>query len=287
MRGLPDKETRMRAAPFAGWHVVILVFATTLLSVPLSEALFSPLGWSSEARAMTDRAMPFAIGYLVILLVPGARNWAAALLRRTIAPDQRKEVLAVAAFHSTVVLLAFGGAVALWWWTLGGNEGLARRMGDQQATSIALEQALRPSWIAMQLLLVSTLGPVLEELVFRAWLQRAWERRWGWPIAMLMTAITFGLYHSVFFTAFVSSIVLSCVYRRTGALRSAIAAHMLYNTMLWVPLLGQFVFLRDDAARFDIGAWWLHFLCLGLAVVAITTYACIARATRGGEDRDG
>jgi membrane protease YdiL (CAAX protease family) len=278
-------EAKMERSEIAGWQVLVLVFAVTLLAVPLSEMLFAPLDWARDYRHLTDRVLPFAIGYAAILAIPAVRRWAIANLSIPIPMERRSEVIVVATLKATIFLLAIGGATALFYWSTGGNEGLARRMGDQQATSVAIARALELPNLLFQFLFVSLLGPILEELVYRGWLYRALERRWGWAVALLSSSTVFGLYHPVFLAAFASSVIFTLVYRRTGALRASIAVHALYNTALWAPLLGQFVYLRDDAARFDIGSWWFHFACLGIAALAIPTYAAMAATPyRSGRD---
>jgi membrane protease YdiL (CAAX protease family) len=267
----------MKMGALSGWHIVVLIIAATILAVPLSMHLVRPLPWDEQTKSFAARFMPFAFGYLLIAAIPAARRWTWARLSMPIPSERRGEVIAVSLFKGIIYTLATGGAVALWFWASGGMTGFENRMAAQQSNERALELALTPIGVAQQLLFFSALGPILEELVFRGLLYPAWAQRWGWFRSMLLTSAVFAIYHPVFIAAFVSSIIFVCLYRRTGTLWAPIAAHMASNTLLWAPLMGQVVFLRDYESRSDLASWWFHFLCLAVCAVAIPWYVWKAR----------
>jgi hypothetical protein len=125
-------------------------------------------------------------------------------------------------------------------------------------------------------------GPVVEELVFRGLLYRAWARRWHWLIAMALTAAVFGLYHPFFAGAFAGSVLFTCVIRRTGSLWSAIVVHAVGNAALWYPLLGRFVFPEDAGpGATNLSTWWLHLASLLLFALFLPVYVWMARDKKG------
>jgi hypothetical protein len=73
----------------------------------------------------------------------------------------------------------------------------------------------------------------------QGFIYRAFERQWGWFIAMIATSVLFGLYHPYAWSAFASSIVL-CVHHAANWLdaRANPRAHAL-QPLLWWPLLGH------------------------------------------------
>jgi membrane protease YdiL (CAAX protease family) len=129
------------------------------------------------------------------------------------------------------------------------------------------------------------LAPLVEEVVFRGFMFRAWARRWGWFTGMLLTAIAFGLFHPYAAGAFVSSVIFTCLLRRTGSLWPGITVHAIGNTLLWYPLAGRFILPTDSAG--DIGSlstWWFNIACLLVVVVAVPFYVWMSRDERPGPE---
>lgn len=140
-----------------------------------------------------------------------------------------------------------------------------------------MAQALSGPGLLTSILIGVIVAPLLEEILFRGFLYRAWERRWGWVPAMVLTSTLFGLYHPVFWAAFTSSIVFVCLFRRTGSLWASIIVHSFFNLMLWYPLAGRFVFPDSERAIGDINTWGLQLACLLFVAVALPLYVWISR----------
>ena len=128
----------------------------------------------------------------------------------------------------------------------------------------------------MHLVLVPVIGPIIEEVIFRGFLYRALAAKWGWIAAMVLASALFGLYHTHFYAAFISSIVFVCVMRRTGSLWSAIVVHGFGNLMLWWPLAGQFVFPHWGPTS-GLSTWYFHIACLAFTVIALPIYVWMSR----------
>jgi membrane protease YdiL (CAAX protease family) len=89
-------------------------------------------------------------------------------------------------------------------------------------------------------LAVGVIGPLVEELFFRGLLLQVLQDKYGAAIAVIISALTFGLMHAqatlasslytVLFTAALGA-VFAILRIRTGRLGPAIAAHMMFNTV--------------------------------------------------------
>ncbi|MEP7002215.1 MAG: type II CAAX endopeptidase family protein [bacterium] len=77
----------------------------------------------------------------------------------------------------------------------------------------------------------ATLAPVVEELVFRGVLFRAWRSRFGHVRAMLGTSVLFGLLHHDVIGSVIFGIVMVMLYGRTGSLLVPVVTHALYNAV--------------------------------------------------------
>jgi membrane protease YdiL (CAAX protease family) len=128
--------------------------------------------------------------------------------------------------------------------------------------------------------LAGFLAPILEELLFRGLLYKAWEKRLGWAGSMTLVSILFGLYHPLFWSAFASSIVFACLYRRTGSLWAPIIVHAIVNISLWYPLLGRHVLPRSPEAATDLSQWGLRLAALAVVSVALPWYVWLSRHRR-------
>lgn len=267
----------MTEPPFpqaSGLQVAFLIFAVALLSAPLGHWLATHGPWAPEHEGLVGRFVMFAATILVLASFPALRAQCKEMLGAAIPRAYRSEVAVLCAI-AIASNFAMGGATALWLWLQGGDALLASRMQIQSEAQMA--KALSPSFLAM-IPLIWLVGPIVEELVFRGFLYRAWAARSHWAIAMLLTAIVFALYHRSFASAFVASILFSCIIRRTGSLRAAIIVHAVGNLTLWYPLLGRFVFPSDaGAAITSFSTWWFHFACLAFVLIFLPAYAWMSR----------
>jgi membrane protease YdiL (CAAX protease family) len=86
---------------------------------------------------------------------------------------------------------------------------------------------------ALLVLLGGVLVPFTEELLFRGLLY-AWLRRWGVPLAVVASALVFGLFHGfsvVFFTAAFLGMISALLYEKSGSLWPSVVMHSLNNTL--------------------------------------------------------
>ena len=252
----------------SGLAIAFLVFAITLLAVPLSDFLIGTHGPSPEREQLIRRALPFLLGALILALFPELRKRVGAMLAKRLPAGKRIEVglVTIAKFP---LFMAGTGALALWYWASGGPLLVEQHMTTDVERQYRL--AFSPEGLLLFLLLGAIVAPLVEEIVFRGFLFKAWERRWGWFPSMVLVSILFGLYHPHFASAFVSSVVLVCVYRRTGSIRAPIIVHSMNNLMLWYPLGGQWLIPRHEALG-DLASWWLHLAFLVLGAIGVCAY---------------
>jgi len=266
----------MRAETPSGLQIAFLSFAVLLLAVPLSSYLAELQGATTEERDVIGRGLPFLLGALLLATFPRLRRRVGRDLSVGIPAEKRTEVLAVTIAKLSLAV-AFMGASALWHWTLEGGSGLERHMGPAWNRDAQLAFAFSPMGLVFFFLVAAVLGPLIEELLFRDFLQRAWEKRWGWLPAMLMTSTLFAIYHRHFVPSFLGGIVYACLVRRTGSLWSAIAAHSVFNAAHWYPLLGQFLMPAEGLPIGELDSWRWHLACLAFVSIALPGYVLVAR----------
>ena len=265
----------MTASRPSALQIAFLTFAWLLLAVPMSQFLVNALEVKGVEAAVVTKVTPFAVAILLALAFPGVRRECVRLLSQPIPLEKRRETT-LAAVAALLIPFAAAGALALWWWLSEGSAALEQRM-TQRPPEKDLHDALSSAGILRTFVFAAVIGPVIEEILFRGILYEALERRWGWLVSTLLTAILFGLYHPYFISAFVASLFFSAVYLRVGSLRAAILAHGVVNLSLWYPFLGQFVMLPPQRAVGDIGEWGLQLAALFVVAVGLPIYLWLAR----------
>lgn len=119
------------------------------------------------------------------------------------------------------------------------------------------KEVLAPVWLyrtegferGVVLLELVLLGPVMEELVFRGYLWRFFERAWGGVTAITLTTVLFTMSHGAGALGVVV-LALWCAFLRArfGRTMNCIQAHVVYNAVVVATLLG-ILQLNGTAAR--------------------------------------
>ncbi len=265
-----------------GFQVAFFIFAVVFLAAPIQKYLV-PLVASGEGLERTlGRLSIFVPACLILMLVPAIRRFCVAELATPIGRSHRLEVALFVAFKTLVMPFAIVGAIVLWHWIVGGEMALARRIGNEDAAAASLARAMSMDGMILAIAIGALVAPVIEELVFRGLLFRAWEAQWGWFPAMVATSAVFAAYHPVPFSAFVASMLFVALYRRTGSLRGCILAHSAYNFLLWYPLLGQLIFRKAGKETGEIALWPFHLAALAALAIALPVYVWMARSPGAG-----
>lgn len=82
-------------------------------------------------------------------------------------------------------------------------------------------------------------APILEEILFRGLIFESCSERFGRGVALLISALLFGLVHVVpvqMISAFVMGLILGYVYLRTRSLASVIVLHAINNAIAYVSM---------------------------------------------------
>ena len=271
----------MRTGSASGLQVAFLTFALLLLSVPASNALVRAVALTPEHAELVRRALPLALLGVVLLFFPVLRRLSLRSLAEPVPQDKRVEVVVVA-IASLAIPFAVVGAKVTWWWASEGAAGVAHHVRAWPSQEQVLARALSPAGLATAYLLAGILAPVAEELAFRRFLYRAWERQWGWIAGLLLSSLVFALYHQEFAYAFVGGLVAVALYRRTHCLRAIIYTHATYNIAVSYLVLGQWIFPLGLDAPGDLGNWSWHLACLVFVSLAVPAYVFMS----GGRERD-
>lgn len=269
----------MKTGTASGLQIAFFTFAVLLLVVPITGWLSQALPGASEERVLLRKALPLLIAAAILFGLPRLRRLCHDLLRQAVPVEARLEV-AIVAGAKLFLPMALVSGYALWHWNHGGEADLSRFVGTWRSEEAELARAFKPAHLVTTFALAGFLAPVLEELLFRGLLYKAWEKRLGWAGSMILVSILFGLYHPLFWSAFASSIVFACLYRRTGSLWAPIVVHAIFNISLWYPLLGRYVLPRSPEAATDLSQWKIHLAALAVASIALPWYVWLARHKR-------
>ena len=119
--------------------------------------------------------------------------------------------------------------------------GLAERCGIEVAPQAVLTGMLelRGAALALAVLLAVALQPLLEEVVFRGFLQPILVRRLGGAAGVIVTSAVFALLHgtSALLPIFALSLLLGWIQLRTRRLAAAWAVHALHNGLVLTLVL--------------------------------------------------
>jgi membrane protease YdiL (CAAX protease family) len=79
------------------------------------------------------------------------------------------------------------------------------------------------------LVMTVVVAPLVEELVFRGTLFRAWRARWNPVLALLASSLLFGALHTLQLAAFLTAVTFALLYTRTRSLWANLLAHSMNN----------------------------------------------------------
>lgn len=204
--------------------IVLVLVLTFGLHRLLTRTLSGPVLWWSYSPAL----LMLVLGYLLVRRRRLPAGVSPCLL------TWRKAMFAVG---------AAGGLLVVMWLPIAGFAYLAQLAGEAPATDT-------PWWLPMRTggsvalpvaILAVTVGPFVEEYVFRGIVYAELRERIRAVPAAVLSAAAFAAFHprAVAFS-FAIGLMLAAVYRRTGSLMAAVLAHAAVNgIMLVVTALAQ------------------------------------------------
>ncbi|MDO5860667.1 CPBP family glutamic-type intramembrane protease [Methanobrevibacter sp.] len=169
-----------------------------------------------------------------------------------------------------IFLLYFAISITLMW--IGNIAGLliTAAIGNFFQTDIInpVERLINSSDIMLNLMLVSIIGPIFEEILFRKFLVDR-TIKYGARVSIILSAIIFGFFHgniSQFFYAFLLGGFFAYVYIRTGKIIYTILLHISLNLLgsvisLFMGESAQAV-LSNAFGPFDLAVVGIYFLVI-------------------------
>lgn len=114
----------------------------------------------------------------------------------------------------------------------------------RNAPAAAVASAFQSAFLPGLILTTCITAPVLEEIVFRMACKRLIKNN---ILFVLISSLLFGFIHTASFTTlgivdyFISGCLFAGIYLKTKDIRISIAAHIMYNTMLYVFMLIRWI----------------------------------------------
>lgn len=263
--------------PATGFQVAFLVLAVQFFAALLALFMTRELQWSSTDAGVLGQAIAFTVAAACLFGIRRLRESCLAELERPL-PRGAELELAIVSLAKLALPFAVIGAFVLWFIATGDPGGLASAL-NRVDPGEGWRSVQSPTGLAHMVLLSWIAGPIIEELVFRGFLFRAWERQWGWFPSLILTSAVFGLCHPHFIaSAFLGSVVYICILRRTGTIRASILVHVFFNIAISWPLLGQFLLTPPVADAARLTNWLAPLVALALAAVALPAYVVMSRS---------
>lgn len=232
-----------------GWFEAIGIYLLAFLaggfaSIPVLAALGDTSVNGAIGRSeiiATIVADVVIVGVIVFWLARRHREWRAAMVLPP-GPERIRRDLLYGAIAGLILVPAVG-------LISGGIEVVLRQaLGHQVTTPEQVAPGLSPLAAGFLVVLAVVVAPISEELFFRGVLFRSVRDRHGFWAAALASALPFGLVHYVpspAIDAFVlqltmvfTGIGLAWIYERRGSVVASMAAHVAFNVVGLVVILG-------------------------------------------------
>jgi len=219
---------------FAGKSIVMTVFVGSLPQLNIDRALLD-----NTVMMMVLSVLVYLIGLAVLLIEPYAlrsmgRQQISELLgivRRIQIRDVMLAFLSWAGYFLCIVVIA--NLVAIFFQSIDINQ--AQEIGFQTEGS-----NLDKLYAGIVLVIAA---PIVEEIIFRGYLQGNLRRMMPWWLGAAITSLTFGVVHgqlNVGIDTFILSMVACYLREKTGAIYAGIGLHMIkngiaYYMLFWAP----------------------------------------------------
>jgi membrane protease YdiL (CAAX protease family) len=260
----------------SGFQIAVLIFAFHFLALFATRMATELLSLPFESYDYMDRFTTFGLAVLALVAVGPLRRYCLSELRRPIAPGSSREV-ALVALAATAIPFAIAGAIVLGAFAAGEPGTLPSRLLNVDPAQ-GWDETLSPALVIRTVAVSWIVAPIVEELVFRGLLYRAWERQWGWIPSTFLTSACFSLFHpNNLISAFLTSIVLIGVLRRTGTLRAAILVHMAFNILVSWPFLGHVLLTIEGRDINRMSTWSVELASLVFVAIALPAYLAMSR----------
>jgi membrane protease YdiL (CAAX protease family) len=260
----------------SGFQVAILIFAFQFFAMLATRFAAARLDWPREWYEFLGQVIVFGLAVAVLLVVAPLRRFCLDELRRPLPQGSGREVAGVA-LAKLAIPFGVAGAIVLGAFAAGEPATLPAKLLSTDPAR-AWERTFTAEGVVNMVILTWFVGPIVEELVFRGFLYRAWERQWGWIPSLFLTSACFGLFHPHHIvSSFLGSVVYVCVLRRTGTLRASILVHVAFNVLISWPLLGQVLLTLEGREISRMSTWGVELASLVFVSIALPAYLVMSR----------
>ncbi|WP_413376326.1 CPBP family intramembrane glutamic endopeptidase [Alkalihalobacillus sp. 1P02AB] len=215
------------------WFVILTyILIAQLAAIPIAEFLLL-LGLEKGQVDGLAHIISFSLGLIIILLLlrPDMKN-------RHSTPGRSTRWQAVG-WSLLGILMAYGGQILA-------NIVEQMVLGIEPGSENTAEIIAMIETFPLMILIVSIIGPILEEIIFRMIIFGALYKRFNFPIAAVLSSIIFAAVHFDFshlliYTAM--GFVFAYLYVKTKRILVPIIAHIAINTIAVILnlLLGDFI----------------------------------------------
>lgn len=231
-----------------GFGAFAVLFGSQFVIGILLSVLFQFVGVAYDIPGLASQNMPLVVALSLGLSSLVTYLWVRADIGRfgpTFAPQiglrpsrlslGQTAVLILAVFFMTRVLAGLYASAIEGGWPGAMPNGAAEQIFEQAASTGAAAATI------LMFLLASFVAPIIEEVIFRGYLQSALRRRmpaWG---AISIAALVFAAIHGSFILLpiyFFIGAGLGYVFERTSSIYAAIALHMLNNIIFSILMVG-------------------------------------------------
>ncbi len=262
-----------------GFQIAFLAFAAQFLAMLLVKVFIWKFPGANAELELVTQTSACLVAIVILFGIAPVRRICMTLLRAPIPSGASSEFAFVLGMKATIPLAVIGGYAALS--LLFGNPAWIVDWYPRYDIEEQWQRSFAPLEILRLVAISWIVGPVLEEIVFRGLMYRAFERQYGWIVATLLSSLAFGLSHfGRILTTFLGAILLTCVMRRMGSLRASMVVHGTYNCLVSWPILGAGILRMPDGTVTDVSTWWLHLVCLAFVAVALPIYLRLSRHDR-------
>lgn len=230
----PHEEEPLPWRERVGWLDVLLVFVVYFVLSIIVGVVIAVLGYDLES--INGQLLVLAAGALASILGVGA----------VVAARRRLSGASIGLKGTSGRWLMIGLGASLLGWLI--NRGVALLYilvsGDTsnpQAGLVSTAQGTISQFV-LSIVLASLLVPFGEELLFRG-VFYTWLRRWGLVVAVVVSALVFGLFHvingfnlALLISTIVIGVLTALLYERSGSLWPGMMAHGLNNLLIFVTI---------------------------------------------------
>jgi membrane protease YdiL (CAAX protease family) len=254
-------------SPPSGFQLAFLYLASQFFAMLAASFLSKRIDWPEDRLNLLGNLISFGVWLAIIFSITPLREFALRALGPRLTGAALREAIAVGVAKVSSPL-AIAGALVLWGVMAGHPPAPVPSAEDVAAMDARASSAF--GWLHFAIAI--SLGPFVEELLYRGFLYQAWERQFGWFRSMVATSLFFAILHPTHMvSSAIGSVVYVCLLRRTGTLWAPIVAHALFNLLVQWHVLGRPLQHTGD---------FFHMSCLAFVCVALPAYVWKAHRLR-------